>query len=68
MVQELNRYLPLPAFNDAASQLVGGGGIYPAGSALVVLLLWGALGHLVAATVVKRRRIHRPVALALTPA
>lgn len=69
VVQELNRYLPLPAFNDAASQLVGGGGIYSAGSALVVLLLWGILGHLVASTVVKRRRIHRPVALGgLTPA
>lgn len=68
LVQQLNRYLPLPAFTDAASQLIGGGGIYPAGTALVVLVVWGVLGHLVASTVVKRRRVQRPVALGLTPA
>ena len=57
LVQELNRFLPLSAFNNAASQLIGGGSTHSAGAALVVLVVWGTLGWLAGAAVVKRRRV-----------
>lgn len=56
-VQVLNGLLPLPAYVDAASQLVSGGQVGSPVGAVLVLAAWAGAAYLLAGGVVKRHRL-----------
>lgn len=60
LLQVCNTLLPLPAFADAASQLVSGGSVHSVWQALAVLVAWGAGAHVLAVSALRRRRLHHP--------
>jgi putative membrane protein len=61
----LNRVLPLPAYVDAASQLVTGGSVGSLAGAVTVLVVWTLGSALVALALVRRRRVARAPTVAL---
>ena len=64
-LQVLNQLLPLPAYVNAASQLVTGGSVGSLAGAVAVLLVWGLGSSFVALLLVRKRRVARAPAVAL---
>lgn len=60
-LQRLNGVLPMTAYVNVASQLVSGGRVGSLLGATLVLVLWGLFSWAVVLTVVKRRRVVRPL-------
>ncbi|WP_167880281.1 YhgE/Pip family protein [Nocardioides guangzhouensis] len=58
-LQMLNRLLPLPAYVNAASQLVTGGSVGSLAGTVTVLVVWGLGASLVALLLVRKRRVAR---------
>ena len=63
-LQVLNGVLPLPAYVNAASQLVTGGSVGSLAGAVTVLVVWALGSSLVALLLVRRRRVARAPAVA----
>ncbi len=63
-LQVLNGLLPLPAYVNAASQLVTGGSVGSLAEAVTVLVVWALGSSLVALLLVRKRRVARAPAVA----